>query len=129
MKTDQTIVARHLAAATHYLVIAFIMMSCSSNPQPLTGGEVTREVLPDGSTTIKGKSTGDPCGPPPANLQSTDTTSLDAKLLDYVKAGGKVESLAGVTQVLKDADLSCDAFLYRACKVCFTNNKNSADCN
>jgi hypothetical protein len=96
-------------------------------PQPLTGGDVQRQVAADGRTSIAGRSTGDVCGPPPVDLGQRTTVDLDAKVLDYVKAGGKVEALSGIKQVLAGADLGCDAVMYRSCKVCFAT-QNGQGC-
>jgi hypothetical protein len=96
-------------------------------PQPLTGGEVRRQVTPGGATSIEGRSTGDVCGPPPVNMEQRTTVELEAKVLDYVKAGGKIDTLSGIRQVLAGADLGCDAVMYRACKICFST-QNGQGC-
>jgi hypothetical protein len=114
---------RHSLAAS-----ALFLSGCVAEaPQPFTGGDVRRQVASDGQTTISGRATGDACGPPPGNLEQRTTVELDSKVLDYVKAGGKVENLADIKQLLAGADLGCDAVMYRACKVCFST-QNGQGC-
>jgi hypothetical protein len=103
-----------------FLALAPFLAGCAAeSPEPLTGGLVERRVTADGLATIGGRSTGDACGPPPANIEQRTTVEIDTKVLSYVKAGGKVDTLSGIKQDLAGADLGCDAVMYRTCKICF----------
>ena len=102
------------------LALAPFFVACAAEtPEPLTGGLIERHARA-GEAMIGGRSTGDACGPPPANLEQRTTVELDSKVLNYVKAGGKVETLSGIKQDLAGADLGCDAVMYRTCKICFS---------
>jgi len=98
-----------------------------ATPQPLTGGDVHRTASLGGGATVEGRSTGDACGPPPVDIAQRTTVDLDAKVLNYVNAGGRVEALSGIKQVLAGADLGCDAVIYRVCKICFST-QNGQGC-
>lgn len=123
MRTIRILQSTLLTVLRHLPFLAILLVGCNSAPPPLNGGEARREATSANPATIKGGSTGDPCGPPPENAQLTNTEGLDARLLEYVKGRGNVEALGAVPK-----DLRCDALMYRCCKICLATNPNVVDC-